>query len=61
MEVVRTLVFGTGALLAAMLKRSEVSSTVNTSFVERLNGTERGMNARTTRKTYCLPACAARG
>ena len=37
-----------------MLKRSTVSSTVNTSFVERLNGTERGMNARTTRKTYCF-------
>jgi hypothetical protein len=53
-EVVRTLVFGTAALLAAMLKRSTVSSTVNTSFVERLNGTERGMNARTTRKTYCF-------
>jgi hypothetical protein len=53
-EVVRTLVFGTAALLAAMLRRSTVSSTVNTSFVERLNGTERGMNARTTRKTYCF-------
>jgi hypothetical protein len=53
-SVVRTLVFGTAALLEAMLDRSTVSSTVNTSFVERNNGTERGMNARTTRKTYCF-------
>jgi hypothetical protein len=60
-EVVRTLVFGTAALLDAMLERSTASSTVNTSFVERSNGTERGMNARTTRKTYCFPACRAAG
>ena len=53
-EVVRAIVFGTTALLAAMLKRSTVSRTVNTSFVERNNGTERGMNARTARKTYCF-------
>jgi hypothetical protein len=53
-EVVRAVVFGTAARLAAMLKRSTVSKTVNTAFVERANGTERGMNARTTRKTYCF-------
>lgn len=53
-DVVRTIVFGTVALLAAMLRRSTASKTVNTSFVERANGTERGMNARTGRKTYCF-------
>jgi hypothetical protein len=53
-SVVRTLVFGTAALLKAMLERSTASSTVNTSFVERNNGTDRGQNSRKTRKTYCF-------
>jgi IS1 family transposase len=53
-EVVRTLVFGTVALLGALLSRSRVSRTVNTSFVERNNGTERGQNSRKTRKTYAF-------
>jgi len=53
-QVVRSIVFGTVALLAALLKRSSVSSTINTSFVERHNGTDRGQNARKGRKTYCF-------
>ena len=56
-EVVRTIVFGTLALLAALLDRSAVSSTINTSFVERHNGTDRGQNARKGRKTYCFSKC----
>jgi len=46
--------FGTAALLKAMLERSTASSTVNTSFVERNNGTDRGQNSRNTRKAYCF-------
>ena len=44
-EVVRTLVFGTLALLQAFLGRSTVSTTINTSFVERHNGTDRHQNS----------------
>ncbi|MGH7297368.1 MAG: IS1 family transposase [Polyangiaceae bacterium] len=53
-RVVRALVFGTAAMLAALLARSLVSSTINTSFVERHNGTDRLQNARKARKTYCF-------
>jgi len=48
----RRLVFGTPAGLAAALAGSEVSAGVNTSFVERQNGADRGRNARKARKTY---------
>jgi IS1 family transposase len=50
-EVVRTVVFGTMILLGAMLTRSTASTTINTSFVERNNGTDRHQNARKRRKT----------
>ena len=42
---------GTLALFSALLGRSRASSTVNTSFVERHNGMDRGQNARKRRKT----------
>ena len=45
-EVVRTLVFGTPTLLGMLLNRSTASTTINTSFVERNNGTDRHQNAR---------------
>jgi hypothetical protein len=51
-EVVRARVFGTLALLQAFLNRSAVSTTVNTSFVERHNGTDRHQGSRKHRKTY---------
>ena len=51
-EVVRTLVFGTLSLLGGLLKRSTASTTINTSFVERNNGTDRHQNSRKRRKTY---------
>ena len=51
-EVVRTLVFGTLYLLGELLKRSAVSPTINTSFVERHNGTDRHQNSRKRRKTH---------
>jgi hypothetical protein len=51
-EVVRTLVFGTLSLLGGLLKRSTASPTINTSFVERNNGTDRHQNSPKRRKTY---------
>lgn len=53
-KVDRTIVFGTPVLLALLLGRSLVSTTINTSFVERHNGTDRHQNARKGRKTYCF-------
>jgi IS1 family transposase len=50
-EVVRTQVFGTPSLLVGMLGRSTASTTINTSFVERNNGTDRHQNSRKRRKT----------
>jgi IS1 family transposase len=53
-EVVRTVVFGTLCLLDALLKRSTASTTINTAFVERNNGTDRHQSARKRRKTYAF-------
>ena len=50
--VERRLVAGTVSQLAAALDASAVSRTVNTSFVERQHGTDRGRNARKARRTY---------
>src|SRR3954469_3255263 len=49
--VVRTLGVGTLYLLGGLLRRSTESTTINTSFVERNNGTDRHQNARKRRKT----------
>ena len=51
-EVTRRLVFGVVLLLYYLLARSKVSGKINTSFVERNNGTDRGQNSRKQRKTY---------
>lgn len=48
----RRLIFGTERRLEEALDGSSVSRTVNTSFVERQHGTDRGQNARKVRKTY---------
>ena len=50
MAVSRRVVFGTDQSLAAALGGSAVSRTVNTSFVERHNATDRHRNARNARK-----------
>jgi hypothetical protein len=52
--VVRALVFGPLRLLVALLSRSTASTTINTSFVERNNGTDRQQNSRKRRKTYAF-------
>ena len=51
-EIVIALVIGVVSLLRDYLTRSRVSNTVNTAFVERQNGTDRGQNSRKRRKTY---------
>ena len=50
-EVCKTLVFGVLSLLVMLLSFSTASFTINTSFVERHNATDRGQNARKARKT----------
>jgi hypothetical protein len=51
-EVMRAVVFGVWGLLECWLRRSEVSNSINTSFVERNNATDRHQNGRKRRKTY---------
>ena len=51
-EIITRVVFGTMAAVQAALARSTVSRSVNTSFLERHNGTDRHRNARKVRKTY---------
>ena len=53
-EVTQKLVYGTQEQLDAALSSSTVSSTVNTSFVERYNGTDRCFNSRKVRDTYAF-------
>jgi IS1 family transposase len=48
------VIFGTAAAVEAALRLSKVSNQINTAFVERQNGTDRGRNGRKTRKTYCF-------
>ena len=48
----RVQIFGTAEGLEAALGESTVSRAVNTSFLERQNGTDRGRDARKSRKTY---------
>jgi IS1 family transposase len=48
----QVLVLGSQERLDRALEQSTVSHTINTSFVERHQGTDRGRNARKARKTY---------
>ena len=50
--IVTRVVFGTMAAVVTALGMSRVSTAINTSFVERQNGTDRHRNARKARKTY---------
>lgn len=51
-RVRRKLVFGFMSILVLMLAKSRVSNKINTSYIERLNGTDRQRNARKKRKAY---------
>jgi hypothetical protein len=50
----RKLVHGTEEELVKALEESKVSSTINTAFIERQNGTDRTHNARKARETLCF-------
>ena len=47
-------VFGTTKQMEAALKGSACSRKINTSFIERQNGTDRNRNSRKVRKSYCF-------
>jgi len=47
-------VFGTDEQVEAALKESKCSRKVNTSFIERQNGTDRNRCSRKVRKSYCF-------
>jgi IS1 family transposase len=47
-------VFGSKAQVEAAIETSAVSNMINTSFVERHNGTDRNRNARKVRRSYCF-------
>jgi len=56
--ITRKVVFGDPQKVQDIIQRSEVSRTINTSFVERNNGTIRHIDARCTRKTYRFSKCS---
>jgi IS1 family transposase len=51
-HIATRVIFGTMAAVAAALEMSSASRAINTSFVERHNGTDRHRDARKARKTY---------
>jgi len=51
-KVEQRIIFGTAMDVEAALARSSSSRAVNTSFVERQNGTDRNRNSRKVRKSY---------
>jgi hypothetical protein len=53
-KVEQRVIFGTAEGVGAALARSASSRAINTSFVERQNGTDRNRNARKVRKSYCF-------
>lgn len=53
-DVTSKVIFGTQEALEEYLEHSPISSQINTSFVERQNGTMRQHSARFTRKTLCF-------
>ncbi len=53
-KVEQRIIFGTAEALAVALACSASSRAVNTSFVERQNGTDRNRNARKVRRSYCF-------
>ena len=56
-KVTRKVVFGDPDKINEILAASPGSSKINTSYVERNNGTIRHMDARCVRKTFCFSKC----
>ena len=48
------IIFGTQEDVGTALKVSKASKKINTSFIERQNGTDRNRNSRKVRKTLCF-------
>lgn len=53
-RVEQRVIFGTAVQVAEALAAGKTAPSINTSYVERWNGTQRNFNARKTRKTYCF-------
>ena len=53
-RVEQRVIFGTAPQVAEALAAGTTAPSINTSYVERWNGTQRNFNARKTRKTYCF-------
>lgn len=53
-KVERRVVFGTQRAVKSVLRSSTASRSINTSFVERINGTDRHRNKRKARDTLCF-------
>lgn len=53
-RVEQRIIFGTAKQVAEALAAGKTARSINTSYVERWNGTQRNGNARKTRKTYCF-------
>jgi len=53
-KVEQRIVFGTAEQVAEALAQGTTAPSINTSYVERWNGTQRNFNARKRRKTYCF-------
>jgi hypothetical protein len=56
-KVTQKVVFGDSEKVESILAASAVSNKINTSYVERYNGTVRHMDARCGRKTLCFSKC----
>jgi IS1 family transposase len=56
-KVTQKVVFGNPEKIEGILAASSVSNKINTSYVERNNGTIRHMDARCVRKTLCFSKC----
>lgn len=56
-DISSRIVFGDPLKLDEVLRQSNVSHAINTSYVERVNGTVRHIDARCTRKTYRFSKC----
>jgi len=56
-KVTQKVVFGDCERIESILAASSVSNKINTSYVERYNGSVRHMDARCARKTLCFSKC----
>ncbi len=53
-RVEQRVIFGTAKQVSEALAAGTTAPSINTSYIERWNGTQRNFNARKRRKTYCF-------